>query len=552
MPGAVAALDRLGARPAGAPFRGIAYVGPDHVARHAFRAGPGLGVRRTELQAASVPAGRRARRRARRGSGGGDRPGRRGRPRMRAHGELAAGVRRPALPDPAAARPGSVRPIRGGRRFGQRRHVAMAPWSDYVEVHWSPLAEAYVTPVGPDLVGVAVLAAGGASYDELLAAGARPCANGWPVRTGSRRCGAPARCSSRVRRRVAGRVLLVGDAAGYVDALTGEGIRTGLACAEAAVAAVAMAESGSVRTGLAPPHPKLPRARPRGSLLSTRPADRAPPHRVGRRSSAAGLRTGGRVARRLTRHRPVHLTLTGRRTGVRVRSMSHSESPDPTESFRAARDLLLDLRADYARARAEYRAPRPDTLQLGPRLVRPDRRRRADRSRLALRVARAGRLGGRHDLRRALGPIQPAGRLAPVPRRRPRRPTTPDARQPARALGDAARLHQAGRRRHPRLDPAHAGRPAGPGAPWACATRHRARGGRHQVHRRPWRLDPDRGRRHPRGLARLRRLARAPASRSRPRCRPAPTRRCCSTSPRARRPSPSWSSTPTRRTRSGT
>ena len=36
-------------------------------------------------------------------------------------------------------------------------------------------------------------------------------------------------------------MLLVGDAAGYVDALTGEGIRTGLACARAAVAAVVAA-----------------------------------------------------------------------------------------------------------------------------------------------------------------------------------------------------------------------------------------------------------------------------------------------------------------------
>ena len=43
----------------------------------------------------------------------------------------------------------------------------------------------------------------------------------------------------RSRRRVAGRVLLVGDAAGYVDALTGEGIALGLAQARAAVAAVA-------------------------------------------------------------------------------------------------------------------------------------------------------------------------------------------------------------------------------------------------------------------------------------------------------------------------
>jgi flavin-dependent dehydrogenase len=37
---------------------------------------------------------------------------------------------------------------------------------------------------------------------------------------------------------VAGRVLLVGDASGYVDALTGEGIALGLAQAKAAVAAV--------------------------------------------------------------------------------------------------------------------------------------------------------------------------------------------------------------------------------------------------------------------------------------------------------------------------
>jgi flavin-dependent dehydrogenase len=37
---------------------------------------------------------------------------------------------------------------------------------------------------------------------------------------------------------VAGRVLLVGDAAGYVDALTGEGIALGLAQARAAVDAV--------------------------------------------------------------------------------------------------------------------------------------------------------------------------------------------------------------------------------------------------------------------------------------------------------------------------
>ena len=39
----------------------------------------------------------------------------------------------------------------------------------------------------------------------------------------------------RVRRRVAGRVLLVGDAAGYVDALTGEGLSLALTGAAALV-----------------------------------------------------------------------------------------------------------------------------------------------------------------------------------------------------------------------------------------------------------------------------------------------------------------------------
>jgi flavin-dependent dehydrogenase len=136
----------------------------------------------------------------------------------------------------------------GRRRFGQRRHLATAPWSDYVEVHWSPLAEAYVTPVGPDLVGVAVLGRPGASYAELLAQvpslrerlGGLDRADGSGLEWATAVQGAgPLR--QPVRQRVAGRVLLVGDAAGYVDALTGEGIRTGLACARAAVDAVVAA-----------------------------------------------------------------------------------------------------------------------------------------------------------------------------------------------------------------------------------------------------------------------------------------------------------------------
>jgi flavin-dependent dehydrogenase len=238
MPGAVAALDRLGVQPSGMPFRGISYVAGRATARHAFRSGPGLGVRRTELHQAL--------------SRGADELG---------VGRLAAKVEEVSQDDGSVRVAGltaswllacdglhsTVRRRLGldpppvpahVRRYGLRRHAAVAPWSDYVEVHWSPLAEAYVTPVAPDLVGVALLTSTSAPYDVLLAQvpTLRSRLDGVTWATPVRGCGP---LHQPVARRRAGRVLLVGDAAGYVDALTGEGIRTGLACAEAAVAAVA-------------------------------------------------------------------------------------------------------------------------------------------------------------------------------------------------------------------------------------------------------------------------------------------------------------------------
>jgi flavin-dependent dehydrogenase len=129
------------------------------------------------------------------------------------------------------------------RRYGLRAHVARPPWSPYVEVHWAADAEAYVTPVGDELVGVAVLTSRPRPYDELLAAfpalGERLAAGALSRVRGA----GPLR--QRSRRRVEGRVLLVGDAAGYVDALTGEGIALGLDQAQAAVAAVVAEDPGA-------------------------------------------------------------------------------------------------------------------------------------------------------------------------------------------------------------------------------------------------------------------------------------------------------------------
>ena len=89
-------------------------------------------------------------------------------------------------------------------------------------MYWSPTAEAYVTPVGPGLVGVAVLSSDRAPFDEQLGRFPDLADRLDGAKSGPVRGAGPLR--RRTSTRVDGRVLLVGDAAGYVDALTGEGI----------------------------------------------------------------------------------------------------------------------------------------------------------------------------------------------------------------------------------------------------------------------------------------------------------------------------------------
>jgi flavin-dependent dehydrogenase len=127
-------------------------------------------------------------------------------------------------------------PPTGRPRFGLRCHVEQPPWTSFVEVHWSPRAEAYVTPVADDLVGVAVLVERGTRFEDVLDDFPVLCERLLGRRTRVRGAG-PLRQQARAR--VSGRVLLAGDAGGYVDALTGEGIALGLAQARAAVTCLA-------------------------------------------------------------------------------------------------------------------------------------------------------------------------------------------------------------------------------------------------------------------------------------------------------------------------
>lgn len=235
MPSAVARLAALGVPVRGQEFVGIRYVAGGRQVEGRFRGGPGLGVRRTVLhQALSARADELGVERVRtrvtevgQGPGSVIAAGRSARWLLAADG-LHSAVRRDL---------GLEAPARGPARYGLRRHFAVEPWTDHVEVHWSQHAEAYVTPVAPDLVGVAVLVRSGTAYDEALA--------GFPVLRERLRGSEPVtgvRGAGPLRQRVvsvrSGRILLVGDAAGYVDALTGEGLATGLAGARAAVRAV--------------------------------------------------------------------------------------------------------------------------------------------------------------------------------------------------------------------------------------------------------------------------------------------------------------------------
>jgi flavin-dependent dehydrogenase len=234
MPGAVSELASLGVDAEGQGLRGIRYRDAGRCAEAVFKHGAGRGVRRTTLHAAMRAAVADA--------GVAVTPR-----RVEAVQQLPGGVRvdgtvarylvaADGLHSPIRRRLGMQGPARAPRRYGQRAHVRVRPWTDFVEVHWSAASEAYVTPVGPDLVGVALLSTARRPFAEQLAAFPDLVARLRGAPTTAVRGAGP--LHQRSTRRVSGRVLLVGDASGYVDALTGEGIAVGLAQARAAVGAI--------------------------------------------------------------------------------------------------------------------------------------------------------------------------------------------------------------------------------------------------------------------------------------------------------------------------
>lgn len=129
---------------------------------------------------------------------------------------------------------------RGRPRFGLQRHYSCAPWTDWVEVHWHDRAEAYVTPLGDSEVGVALLShERPAPFEQML--GYFPSLSVRLGATAGRVRGAGP-FEQRVSAVLGPGVALVGDAAGYLDAISGEGLALGLRSALALVERYAAGE----------------------------------------------------------------------------------------------------------------------------------------------------------------------------------------------------------------------------------------------------------------------------------------------------------------------
>ena len=253
MPGALPFLERLGVKPHGADLMGVRYQNQGHAVVHRFSSGPGRGVRRTALHKALLERAQelgvsfkhslltslsQSEDLVSVGCEDGE----------TLQGKFLIGA--DGIHSRVAKEAGMARAIapRKTKRFGIRQHFAIAPWSDLIEVFYTKNAEVYVTPVSESEIGVAIL--GPKNTDYLATIEAVPelkqRLQGIPI--SSKRAGAgsfPQETKSRRK----GRVLLVGDASGYVDAITGEGLRLGFAQANLAVGLIATGQTERYERG---------------------------------------------------------------------------------------------------------------------------------------------------------------------------------------------------------------------------------------------------------------------------------------------------------------
>lgn len=226
MPDGLAALAALGipvdARQV-APFRGIRFINGAREVEAGFPAGAGCGIRRTLLHqwlvdravecGVALHWGRRITGLSPAGllvEGG----------LVRSRWLIGADGQNSKL-----RKLSGLEPARRSRcRFGFRRHYRVAPWSDLVEVHWSDLGQMYVTPVSEDQVCVALITSRNRlRFDAALPGFPQLAAKLQHANILGSTLGATT-ASRRLRSVQSGSIALIGEAAGSVDAITGEGL----------------------------------------------------------------------------------------------------------------------------------------------------------------------------------------------------------------------------------------------------------------------------------------------------------------------------------------
>jgi menaquinone-9 beta-reductase len=247
MPDGVEALHRFGITiPEGEayPFRGVRFVSDGMTAEAVFPRGPAYGIRRTHLHRIMVDhaaasgvhllwqtavtglhpegamvAGELVRARWVVGADGTN-------SRVRAWANLDR-HKRDATSD-ATLNATQDEPQNKNLRFGFRRHYRVTRWAEFMELHWGRHCQVYVTPVSHEEVCVALVSSSPqmrlgqrmedalGEFPELLASlkEAEPTSSERGAITVTRR----------LRRVFRDRTVLVGDASGGVDAITGEGL----------------------------------------------------------------------------------------------------------------------------------------------------------------------------------------------------------------------------------------------------------------------------------------------------------------------------------------
>jgi flavin-dependent dehydrogenase len=227
MPDGLAALRKLGINlplDAAAPFQGIRFSDRESAVRARFAHGPGLGIRRTKLHEILIDKATEAGIDMHWGAhvtgltpGGVTMNGINIRCRwvVGADGQNSR-VRCWSRLDSARTRPST--------RFGFRRHYRVLPWSEFVEVYWTEHGQLYVTPVGPEEVCVAFVSRNTKLRLEDAFAVYPPIRARLEGADAITREQGAVSATQALRSVYRGSTVLVGEASGSVDAITGDGL----------------------------------------------------------------------------------------------------------------------------------------------------------------------------------------------------------------------------------------------------------------------------------------------------------------------------------------